>query len=398
MSTPTADTATQAQAAESELPSLPNDLSHPAKQPVDLREFSTIPGVRQDPSTKSSDAAPGRHMTGSDDLVPELSSPHSSGHKEEEETTAFVSDHNENQVGTVLPSTVASFTSVQPSTPGPSSAIEQGLQSTGAELIEISSSSTILGPNHELAQEAQTVVSPIINQLHAPSSLPSAIKSPGQLSSPDDLVIPKLSKPPSTLRPELQREVEMIVRKQEDELHSKQQVQQQPAIRERETIISDLRAQTQLDISRAPSPAEARPIKAIPVPEDRVPLAPRNWSAQRKYWAAAATCHLPLYFQDPVLEATATVLSSLLDLFAGFDLPARRSHSVECMRNQILQPLFSYGLFAFQIAALPYNVIMDPPWESQYDLGYYRPGDVIPTDLYWLPLHGYGPPLRGSSY
>ena len=66
-----------------------------------------------------------------------------------------------------------------------------------------------------------------------------------------------------------------------------------------------------------PSPAEARPIKAIPVPEDWVPLAPRNWSAQRKYWAAAATCHLPLYFQDPVLDATATVLSSLLDLLAG---------------------------------------------------------------------------------
>ncbi len=60
--------------------------------------------------------------------------------------------------------------------------------------------------------------------------------------------------------------------------------------------------QTQLDISRAPSPAEARPIKAIPVPEDWVPLVPRDWTPQRKYWAAAATCHLPLYFQDPVLE------------------------------------------------------------------------------------------------
>ena len=31
-------------------------------------------------------------------------------------------------------------------------------------------------------------------------------------------------------------------------------------------------------------------------------------------------------------------------------------------------------------------------------LGYYRPGDMVPVDVYWLPLHGYGPPLRGNSY
>ena len=46
---------------------------------------------------------------------------------------------------------------------------------------------------------------------------------------------------------------------------------QQPAALPRDTMASDLRTQTQLDISRAPSPAEARPIKAIPVPEDWVP-------------------------------------------------------------------------------------------------------------------------------
>ena len=28
----------------------------------------------------------------------------------------------------------------------------------------------------------------------------------------------------------------------------------------------------------------------------------------------------------------------------------------------------------------------------------YRPGDVVPVDVYWLPLHGYGPPLRGNRY
>ena len=56
------------------------------------------------------------------------------------------------------------------------------------------------------------------------------------------------------------------------------------------------------------------------------------------------------------------------------------------------------GLMGLQIIMWPYNLVMDPPWEAQYDLGYYRPGDNIPTDLYWLPLHGYGPPLHGSNY
>ena len=57
-----------------------------------------------------------------------------------------------------------------------------------------------------------------------------------------------------------------------------------------------------LEISRAPSPTEARPIRGIPVPEEFVPLPKRDWDPNRKYWAAAATCHLPLYFQDASLE------------------------------------------------------------------------------------------------
>ena len=53
---------------------------------------------------------------------------------------------------------------------------------------------------------------------------------------------------------------------------------------------------------------------------------------------------------------------------------------------------------AAQIALLPYNLIMDPPWEAEYDLGYYRPGDRVPTDITYLPLFGVGPPLRGMNY
>ena len=161
---------------------------------------------------------------------------------------------------------------------------------------------------------------------------------------------------------------------------------------------SNLQTQTQYDIARAPSPAEARPIKAIPVPEDWVPLAPRSWTPQRKYWAAAATCHLPLYFQDPVLERYGHSVEQFVGPLGRFLTYPVDDPKQSIQRNQIIQPFFSYGLFALQIAAWPYNGIMDPPWEAQYDLGYYRPGDMVPNDIYWLPLHGYGPPLRGNHY
>ena len=43
-------------------------------------------------------------------------------------------------------------------------------------------------------------------------------------------------------------------------------------------------------------------------------------------------------------------------------------------------------------------MLVDPPWESEYDLGYYRPGDRVPTDVFYLPLFGVGPPLQGNNY
>jgi hypothetical protein len=229
------------------------------------------------------------------------------------------------------------------------------------------------------------------------SSLPPAIsnRTPGANS---ESFIPNRPNPASTLRPELQREVEKIARAQEDALTNQLQNPPQPEAPPRDMASSDLRTQTQLDISRAPSPAEARPIKAIPVPEDWVPLAPRSWSPQRKYWAAAATCHLPLYFQDPVLERYGHSVEQFVGPIGRFLTYPVDDPTQSTQRNQILQPFFSAGLMALQIAAWPYNLIMDPPWEAQYDLGYYRPGDNIPVDTYWLPLHGYGPPLHGSRY
>jgi hypothetical protein len=153
-----------------------------------------------------------------------------------------------------------------------------------------------------------------------------------------------------------------------------------------------------IDISRAPSPAEARPIRAIPVPEDWVPLARREWSPQGKYWAAAATCHMPLYFQDPMLERYGHSVGNFFGPAGRYMAYPVDDPTQTTQRNQMVQPWFSAGLFAFQILSLPYNLIMDPPWEAQYDLGYWRPGDKIPTDLYYMPLHGIGPPLRGRRY
>jgi hypothetical protein len=216
-----------------------------------------------------------------------------------------------------------------------------------------------------------------------------------------NFTIPERAAPISTLNADLRRKVEEVARNQEREdelrLHA-QQNRIQPDTPPRDNSSSTLQTQTQLDISRAPSPAEARPIKAIPVPEDWVPLAARSWSPQRKYWAAAATCHLPLYFQDPVLERYGHPVEQFVGPVGRFLSYPVDDPKQSTQRNQIVQPWFSAGLFALQIAAWPYNAIMDPPWEAQYDLGYYRPGDVIPVDTYWLPLHGYGPPLRGDRY
>ncbi|HKM53312.1 MAG TPA: hypothetical protein VJY33_07850 [Isosphaeraceae bacterium] len=163
---------------------------------------------------------------------------------------------------------------------------------------------------------------------------------------------------------------------------------------------TDLRTQTQtqVDISRAPSPAEARPIRAIPVPEDWVPLARRDWSPQRKYWAAAATCHLPLYFQDPMLERYGHSVENYFGPLGRYMAYPVDNHAQTTQRNQMVQPFFSVGLFAWHIITWPYALVVDPPWEAQYDLGYWRPGDRIPTDLYYQPLTGTGPALRGRNY
>jgi hypothetical protein len=213
----------------------------------------------------------------------------------------------------------------------------------------------------------------------------------------------------STLNEELQREVERIAQAQEAELQRQTPQPPQPgrapgsetrrAPEELEGMgVSNIPPSTRLELPRAPSPTEARPIRAIPVPEEFVPLPARQWEPTRKYWAAAATCHLPLYFHNAALERYGQSAEQFFGpvgryLSYPIDDPTQSNQ-----RNQLAQGFISIGQFAVQIALWPYNLIVDPPWESEYDLGYYRPGDRIPPDTIYVPLTGVGPPLHGKQY
>jgi hypothetical protein len=153
-----------------------------------------------------------------------------------------------------------------------------------------------------------------------------------------------------------------------------------------------------LELPRAPSPAEARPIRAILLPEQFDTLKPRQFDPRRKMWASAATAHYPLYFQDPTLERYGISVEQRLGT-AGRKLtyPIDDPNQSK-LRNQIATPFFSSGLFALQIATWPFRAIADPPWESTYDLGYYRPGDIVPEDTVVIPWKGVGPLFRGNGY
>jgi hypothetical protein len=276
----------------------------------------------------------------------------------------------------------------------------------------VESAAPAADPTAELASPAPvpadlSVASP--SPVSANPAEPSAAETvpvSGAGSVGSGLEIPQRANPISRLSDDMRREVEQIAR-QQDEVVRRRQIQgNSPAPGSApDAGASPFRdgpnnygTQSQVDISRAPSPAQARPIHAIPVPEDYVPLAPRDWSPQRKYWSAAGTCHMPLYFQDAALERYGHNVEQFFGPAARFLTWPLDDPTQSTQRNQILQPVFSIGLFAFQIAALPYNLIVDPPWEAEYDLGYYRPGDRVPTDIYYLPLHGVGPPLKGKNY
>lgn len=96
-------------------------------------------------------------------------------------------------------------------------------------------------------------------------------------------------------------------------------------------------------------------------------FAGRNWSLTTFTWKASAICHKPLYFEQMALE--------------------RYGHSC----HPLVEPFVSGAHFFATIPVLPYKMGMDPPWECQYPLGYYRPGNCAPHLKYPIPLS-----LRGA--
>ncbi|MEO6810540.1 MAG: hypothetical protein ABI353_15600 [Isosphaeraceae bacterium] len=199
----------------------------------------------------------------------------------------------------------------------------------------------------------------------------------------------------SLLSSELQREVEEVAQRLEQD--ASRRIQQRSGANAPLSGTNDM-AGSQLELPRAPSPTEARPLRAIPVPEEFEPLPKRQWDPQRKYWAAAATGHGPLYFQDAALERYGQSLEQAAGPFGRFLSYPLDDPKQSQQRNQFLQPWYSIGKFATQIALLPYHLVVDPPWEAEWDLGYYRPGDRIPPDTFYIPTTGVGPPLRGRNY
>jgi hypothetical protein len=79
----------------------------------------------------------------------------------------------------------------------------------------------------------------------------------------------------------------------------------------------------------------------------------RNWMEYSYFWQASGSRSGPLYFEEPNLE--------------------RYGYKFGC-----LQPAVSAAHFFATIPLLPYKVVVHPPHECVYSLGYYRPGSCAP--------------------
>lgn len=96
---------------------------------------------------------------------------------------------------------------------------------------------------------------------------------------------------------------------------------------------------------------------------------PRNWIRSKVTWKASNLVHNPLYFEEVNLE--------------------RYGQTV----GPVLEPVISSAHFFANIAVLPYKMGVHLPYECQYPLGYYRPGDCAPWIIPPVPLS-----LRGALF
>lgn len=253
------------------------------------------------------------------------------------------------------------------------------------------------------AAEAEAVrPSPVAAPVDAPitaptTAAPEAVPSQDSRPAPAD-GSPRESAAVPTLSSEAQQEVARLARRQLQDPKPSTPLPGPSAKPEDVTSNMSIDIPSRFIMPRPPSATEVRPLRRIPVPEEFVPVEKRDWAPIKKYWAAAATCHGPLYFQDATLERygrSVELLAGTQGRFLTYPLDNPKQSN---QRNQILQPFASAGLFVSQIVLLPYNLVVDPPWEAEYDLGYYRPGDRMPAHTFYLPLTGVGPPLRGKNY
>jgi hypothetical protein len=99
----------------------------------------------------------------------------------------------------------------------------------------------------------------------------------------------------------------------------------------------------------------------------------RYWQPTTMTWKASGLCHKPLYFEEMQLE--------------------RYGH----MTGPLLEPVVSGAHFFVNLATLPYQAGINPPWECQYALGYYRPGNCAPWLAAPIPLSVRGGLLQAGA-
>jgi hypothetical protein len=87
----------------------------------------------------------------------------------------------------------------------------------------------------------------------------------------------------------------------------------------------------------------------------------RGIASKHVCWRPASICHLPLYFEDAMLE--------------------RHGH----VRWGCAQPIVSGAKFLTTIPLLPYITTLQPPCEPRYTLGHFRPGSCAPALKDHLP-------------
>ncbi len=100
----------------------------------------------------------------------------------------------------------------------------------------------------------------------------------------------------------------------------------------------------------------------------------RGFSYLTYRWQAANVCHWPLYFEEPMLER----------------------HGQQICPTY-LQPAYSGTKFLSNLLLLPYKSTLQPPLESRYTLGHFRPGSAAPCLKDTLPWSTEAAIVQGAA-